>query len=335
MTSATVTVLDVGHGSCVLLWSETEITLVDTGAGATVLDHLRSLSSTTVRRVLVSHADQDHVGALTTLLTDDTFTVNEVWLNADGFKGSKQWAALTYELDERARASDIHVNLGVVEGQGFSTGPFDLQILAPRLRLAGLGAGNQDREGRRLETNSLSVVTKVFLRGEPLALLPGDLDEVGLAHLLDQTPPPDLHAPILLFPHHGGHVRRASNATANAEFATQFISLVMPNIVIFSIGRGQHGTPREEIINAIRAVVPDVNVLCTELSTLCSAASLTPGSAEHLLNITARGRYKQACCAGSIVIDHDGASLRVQPLRVPHQAFITTNAPTALCRIPL
>jgi beta-lactamase superfamily II metal-dependent hydrolase len=332
VSDSTLTILDVGHGSCVVLSSENELSLIDTGAGATLLEHLRSLSRTTVRRVLVSHADRDHVGSLLNLLSDDLFTVDEVWLNSDAFKGSTLWTSLTYELDEQDRAAKTSVELGIREGRSFTTGPFQVDVLAPRVRLAGLGAGSHDLEGRRLESNSLSIVCRVSVDGQPLALLPGDLDETGLAHLLDQTPTPDLRAPFVIFPHHGGHVARASNSDSNALFAERFTKLVSPDTVIFSIGRGQHGTPRLEIVNAVKSVVPGVNILCTELSRLCSAESVTSGRATHLISTTARGRNDGACCAGSIVIDRDTGVWRVRPTRAAHQAFISANALTALCR---
>jgi beta-lactamase superfamily II metal-dependent hydrolase len=330
-----LTILDVGHGSCVLLSSKTELSLIDTGAGASLLEHLRSLGRTTVNRVLISHADRDHVGALHTLLSDDRFRVDEVWLNSDAFKGSALWTSLTYELDEQVRRAETSVELGITEGQSFTTGPFKVEVLGPRMRLAGQGAGGRDREGRRLESNSLSIVCRVSFNEEPLALLPGDLDETGLAHLLDQNPVPDLKAPIVLFPHHGGNVSRASNSEANARFAEQFTRLVSPNVVVFSIGRGQHGTPRPEIVNAIRFVVPSANILCTQLSSLCSAKIVTPGNDGHLLPVTARGRDARSFCAGSIVIDREIDTWRVRPTREAHQAFISANAPLAVCRLPI
>jgi beta-lactamase superfamily II metal-dependent hydrolase len=325
-------VLDVGHGSCVLLASESELTLIDTGAGSTLLEHLRSMGHTSLNRVLISHADRDHVGALVGLLADDLFTVHEIWLNSDAFKGTELWAGLNYELDAQDRAAKTKVEMGVREGQGFTTGPFSIEILAPRLRLVGLGAGSHDREGRRLESNSLSVVCRISACGHPVALIPGDLDETGLAHLLDQVPEPNLRAPILVFPHHGGHVSRASDAVSNARFAAQFTELVKPTTIVFSIGRGQHGTPRPEIIDGIKSVAPDVNILCTQLSRLCSAHAVGPGSDVHMLSTVARGRNTGASCAGTIVVDLNEGAWRVRPGREAHQAFISANALTALCR---
>jgi beta-lactamase superfamily II metal-dependent hydrolase len=327
-------VLDVGHGSCVLLVSESELTVIDTGAGTTLLEHLRSIERTALSRVLISHADRDHVAALVGLLSDDLFTVDQISLNGDAFKGSALWTGINYELDKQERAAKTSVEMGVREGQSFTSGPFSVEILAPRLRLVGLGAGSQDREGRRLESNSLSVVCRVSLDGQPLALIPGDLDETGLEHLLDQVPEPDLTAPILVFPHHGGHVSRASNVDSNTRFATAFTRRVKPSTVVFSIGRGQHGTPRSEIINGIRSAAPDVNILCTQLSRLCAAEPPAPGSDVHMLTAVARGRNEGASCAGTIVVGRDGEEWRVRPAKEAHQAFISANALTALCRPP-
>lgn len=332
VTSPSLLVLDVGHGSCVVLESDEELTLIDTGAGATVLEHLRAIDRTTIDLVLLSHADQDHVGALVNLLADELFSVHKVWLNSDAFKGSALWESLAYELDAQDRTAKTRVELGIREGQSFESGPFRVEIMAPRLRLVELGAGNSDREGRRLESNSLSIVCRISVGQQPLALVPGDLDETGLSHLLDKSPPPDLTAPILVFPHHGGHVSRASNASRNAEFAAQFVELVKPSTIVFSIGRGQHGTPRAEIVSAIRSVAPDVNILCTELSRLCAADLLGAKDSVHLLKAVARGRNLGACCAGTIIIDQGQDGWRVRPDRQMHQAFISTNALTSLCR---
>lgn len=327
-----VTILDVGHGSCVLLSSQSELVMVDTGAGTTVLEHLRAIGRSTVDRVVISHADSDHVGALHNLLANAAFTVREIWLNGDAFKGSQLWTSLNYELDEHVRAGATTVDLGVVQGRTFATGPFEVDILAPRIRLAGLGAGGRDRDGRRLESNSLSIVCRISVGSDPVVLLPGDLDETGLSHLLDQSPVPDMNAAVLIFPHHGGNVSRAASPTANVDFATTLTQLVMPRTVVFSVGRGVHGTPRPEIVSAIRSVVPDVNILCTELSQRCSAANVRVGNDSHLIDTVARGRSGGACCAGSIVLEHDGSSWDVRPAKSAHQAFISVNTATPLCR---
>jgi competence protein ComEC len=66
-----------------------------------------------------------------------------------------------------------------------------------------------------------------------------------------------LTADILVFPHHGGHVSAAGNPGArqveNAAFTGDLLNRAGPKMVVFSIGRGVHATPRPEIIQQIRA----------------------------------------------------------------------------------
>jgi beta-lactamase superfamily II metal-dependent hydrolase len=336
MTTPMITVLDVGHGSCVVLSCDSEITLVDTGAGATILEHLKSMNRSSIRRVVISHADRDHVGALHTLLSDAFFNVEEIWLNSDAFKGSRLWADLNYELDALSGSGKPTVKLDTRQGNTFSTGPFKVDIVAPRLRLVGLGAGNRDLEGRRIESNTLSVVARISMGDRSVVVLPGDLDEVALDHFLDQSPVPDLTASILIFPHHGGHVGRGSDVDRNAEFAKRFTKLVMPQTIVFSIGRGQHGTPRKEVVEAVRSAAPGVRILCTQLSMLCSA-QLPPGgeAPQHLIKATARGKRGKKCCAGTVAISFYNDDWHIHPSKKSHERFISVNAVSALCKRPL
>jgi beta-lactamase superfamily II metal-dependent hydrolase len=326
----TVTVLDVGHGSCVVISTPGELALIDTGAGTTILEHIRALEFQSIQKVLISHSDRDHVGGLVGLLADPRFTIEEIWLNSDAFKGSSLWTALNYELDAQDRAGLVTVQSAVREGQSFTLGKFSVDVLAPRLRVVGLGAGSRDRDNRRLESNSLSVVARVSFCGAPLVVVPGDIDEVGLDHLMDQEPAPDLRAPFLVFPHHGGNVSRAGNRDANAKFANRIVDLVQPNTVVFSIGRGEHGTPRREILGAVRSAIPSANVLCTQLSKNC-AATLLDVAAPITSSITARGSASGTRCAGSIQIYRDVESWQVDPTFRQHLDFIRVHASSPLC----
>jgi beta-lactamase superfamily II metal-dependent hydrolase len=316
-----------------LLASDGEIMVIDTGAGATLLEYLLSSGYRTIGRVLVSHADRDHVGGLIGLLGSKAFGVNEVCLNSDAFKGSRSWRDLIYELDALDQSSHIQVQLGVRQGNRYSAGRLNIDILAPRARLVGLGAGGRDSAGRRIESNSLSLVAKVLFEGAPVALVPGDLDELGLDHLLDQDPGPDLAAPVLVFPHHGGHVARSADNQANRDFAVRLTDLVKPTTVVFSVGRGHHDNPRPEIISAIRGVIPNIRIICTQLSRRCAAeAPAGAYTGTHLTPIVARGRETRACCGGSVVINLGDGGSGIHPTLQLHREFIENWAPTALCR---
>ncbi|MDQ1292576.1 MAG: hypothetical protein QG608_456 [Actinomycetota bacterium] len=306
--------------------------LLDTGNGVSILEYLAEQGATRLERILISHADSDHAGGLITLLADPTFEINSVRLNADAFKDSELWRALAYELDDWGRQPGHDYQIGMKEGDSFVLGSFALEILAPRARLTSLGPGAKDREGRRLEANTLSVVVRVLSGDDAVALVPGDLDSLGLEHLMDRVPAPDLTAPVLVFPHHGGHVGRGCGESANIQFTERLIGLVQPDLVVFSLGRGHHETPRPEIVDAVRRTKPGVRIQCTQLSTHCAPSLPEDGAPQdHVVFNTARGLRKGWCCAGSVVLKSNNGRWEVIPAEETHGAFVVTNAPTALC----
>ena len=133
-----------------------------------------------------------------------------------------------------------------------------------------------------------------------------------------------MQAVSLIFPHHGGRagadIRPLPNSSSN---------LVAPSQVIFSIGRGLHGTPLPEVIAVARAR-QGLYVACTQLSERCAAVR-PAGTAQHIGAAFASGRNNNSCCAGSVVILL-ATGVIDQPTQQAHQGFITLNALTALCR---
>jgi competence protein ComEC len=105
---------------------------------------------------------------------------------------------------------------------------------------------------------------------------------------------------------------------------------VHPEVVIFSIGRGQHNTPQPEVISGVRDAAPMAHIACTELSARCAAA--TGSITEHLMALPARGRARNFCCAGTIQFQLDMTPMLSAAWIAGHGAFIDGAAPTALCR---
>jgi hypothetical protein len=178
----------------------------------------------------------------------------------------------------------------------------------------------------------MSAVIRVDFGTEPRVLLTGDLDLVGLDHLLDAGV--EVSAPILVFPHHGGRTRRGAKADENATFTERLMHAVQPRVVIFSIGRGMNATPRPEIVEAVRTYGGEARVVCTQLSEHC-ASELPSQEPSHLEARFARGRTRRSCCAGSIVIPLDptaGGPDACMPTAAEHALFISEWAPVALCR---
>lgn len=325
MTEPTVSILDVGHGNCAVL-IDNKVVVVDAGPGVTLLDFLEKEGIKEVGVVLISHADEDHIKGLISLLESKTVAVQIIRINSDALKASPTWNDLTYLLDEANKAGTIHFDVGLTTNQ---TGQFDttaikIEILAPSPGLAIKGPGSHDHKGRKLTSNSSSAVVRLLRDGRPLLLLPGDIDEIGLANLLESNS--DISAEIAVFPHHGG----GPATTDLSAFATAFCTASKAKKMIFSIGRGRYDTPRPEIIAAVRRMVPKVRILCTQLSEHC-AIQLPDTDPVHLLDKVSKGKEFRKCCAGTISVTLAGQKPSVFPVLESHVDFIASSAPTALC----
>jgi competence protein ComEC len=147
---------------------------------------------------------------------------------------------------------------------------------------------------------------------------------VGLECLLVECPEP--RARVLVFPHHGGRPARADPE----HFAARLCTIVRPDVVIFSIGRGKHATPQPDVIRGVLRATPSAHIACTQLSERC-AASLPSSTPTHLNDRPARGRAGNTCCAGTIELTLRGDASTYTTLRAGHRAFVEREAPTALC----
>lgn len=320
-------ILDVGHGSSAVLADVNGVVVIDTGPGTALLEYLRKVEIDRLDVVLLSHADNDHIGGMTQLLAAKTVTVGRVRVNTDSVKHSDIWDDLLYELDQADAdgSIDFGISLAKNTGEDFSQGDVDVEVIAPSKYLAGRGPGNTDRQGRKLTTNSISAVVRILVNEEPVALLLGDIDEIALDDLLSSEP--DLSVPVLVFPHHGG---RMGGGDLRAV-ATKLCKAVSPQTVIFSIGRGQHRTPQPEIIEAVLAEVPEIWIACTQLSQRC-ASDLPAEEPVHLAPVFSRGHANRQCCCGTILIALDALPVRTLPEKLTHHEFLRRCVPSALCR---
>lgn len=319
-------VLDVGHGNCTVVHTADGIVIVDAPLGRTLIDFLLSRAITEIDTIIVSHADSDHVQGVTPLLLDDHFMVRRVAVNPDATKDTKAWedfrTAVTV-AEERYTVQvsrDLGSNYPVI-----ALGPTRIEVLGPAsgLALGGVG-GNELSEfgGRRLSSNSLSAVVRVLHDGAQRALLTSDIDDIGLADLERRSV--SLTAELLLFPHHGGHVANVDNE----EFATRLCKAVGAKTIVFSIGRGKHGTPRPEIIKAVEEALPSGHVACTQLSKRCAA--INPDVVrDYQSTAPAHGAEMNVTCIGTMI--QDLATGKIWPSRGDHIAFVQAHARTHLC----
>lgn len=322
----TLAILDVGHGNSAVLIDTAGVAVIDSGPGTALLEFLEQQRITCVDLVLISHADEDHIGALAQLLGCGRFRVGWVALNSDATKGSAAWDDLLYELDKAHSAGGTRFDVSLVQTAGhvFDQGRVHIEVLGPSRYLAGKGPGATDREGRRIATNSISAAIRLSLDSEPLALFLGDMDQVGLDDLLARCP--NTRSRLLLFPHHGGRPGTAGTQ----DFVGRLLNAVRPSTIVFSIGRGMHATPNPDVMAAIRQVLPDAAILCTQLSEHCAEA-LPPEEGRHLADAFARGREKRICCAGTVLLRLTSPP-QLLPTCEAHVAFLDSAAPSALCR---
>lgn len=318
-------ILDVGHGNAALIRGE-RVAVVDCPRATTLQDTLRNLNLTVVHEVLVSHADADHIMGLTGLLQDPAFRVEQVYVNPDALKETLAWKEFRLALqDSRTRNEGLPkvTSLTTDHPGSIQLGQnVQLTVLTPSGVDALAPAGTKDLKGRSVDSNGASVVVRLLYDSKPIALLAGDMNRLTLDRL--NSGGADATAPILIFPHHGG---TPGTGDVN-DFTKRVLEKVCPDIVVFSIGRGKHRTPRPDIVETLRATRPMCVVACTQLSEHCADSNIEL-KFDHIKEISA-GLEAKHSCAGTLVFRLD------QPLEghlglLEHRSFVEGSLPKALC----
>jgi hypothetical protein len=318
-----VIILDVGHGNSAIVRDGTKCAVVDTGTArqTTTVRELDRIGCTRIEHLIISHSDEDHVGGAPRLLLDESREIGILWFNSDGQKNTKAWEHFLRSAHMRRRRGGLGAvrDLHTAIDQHPSFGRVSLEIAHPSILFAGRGPtppGKHIPGFGRLETNSLSVVLRVLLDGEPAALLAADMDAVALAHIKDEGS--IVTAPILVFPHHGGLPGKCDPQ----DFARQLAELVEPELVIFSIKSGINpSNPHPDILSGVRQGAPRAHIACTQLSVHCHAAHTT-ATDWHLAEGHASGRDDGRCCAGSVTISSVDGGLLFDPPLDRHRVFI-------------
>ncbi|MFJ8537366.1 ComEC/Rec2 family competence protein [Streptomyces sp. NPDC093591] len=312
-SSLEAVILDVGHGNCALIRDGHRCLVVDVAKESELLAEIERSGVTRIEHLVVSHADDDHVRGALKLLPRDEISIGTVWFNPDSSKNTRTWrafVALAHDLYEAGRVN-VSTSINVAARELLSFGRVDVEVLHPDILFSGLGTRGARHGGRtsnrasdyavpKITSNGMSVVLRIRLGGQPALLLPGDLDSEALDRVLLRQQ--EISAPVLVFPHHGGHCGGASTA----EFARSLCGAVKPEMVAISLGRGRYGNPLPEVIEAIRDTLPQARIACTQVSTHCQAADLPTSS-----------------CAGSVFISmSEGGDLGILPASFTHSEFV-------------
>lgn len=330
-----VLVFDVGHGSCVFIEDGAITTVIDCKESTILIEFLLSRKIESINQVIISHADADHIDGILALIQTDYIKLGTVFVNPDASKDTETWMDLRVALQDAQQRGKLKVRTEIGAGMTDQLRHIDvlIEVVAPGIASRLSGPGGRTGQGIRATSNTMSVVLRLHHRSYPVMLIPGDLDNTGLGELIAQGK--QLQADILLFPHHGGHIGHGSTPAAktqeNAEFAKSVFKEVKPKLLLFSIGRGLHSTPRPEIIKQLQAQDGTCQIHCTQLSEHCHANNPTL-PASHLGDLPAFGRYDNKCCGGSIEIVLAGQNTVATLNRKRHINFVKTVVSTPLCK---
>lgn len=238
--------------------------MVDTGGervGTRLLDYLKSEGITVVDALLLSHADEDHIGSAPTLLLCNEINVRKVFLNSDSTKRTVAVKNLQLALGKarREKGTQIENSLTTEQTRSMPEMTVRCEVLYPPPESVVTGPGGSGILGGAQSTNSLSAVVMISNESTMRVLLPGDSSADTITFWKDEAIDPS--ADVIVFPHHGGR----PGALDPATFANDFTSITRPSIVVFSLSMTKHDLPREDFIVAIQAARPEAQLICTQL----------------------------------------------------------------------
>ncbi len=223
--------LDVGQADAALVIQNGYTMLIDGGNahdGPDIIKFLKGKNITKLDVVVATHAHEDHVGSLSTII--DEFTVNKIYCPVNTYNS----VCFNEFVDAAERQCGITL---CKKGMNWNIGDARVNVFWPE------NAVNQT-------TNNTSIVLKLVF-GEISFLFTGDAEHDAETAMVEAGC--DLKADILKVGHHG--------STTSSSYL--FLRTVLPQIAIISVGEGNsYGHPEQEILD--RYTQADVKVYRTD-----------------------------------------------------------------------
>ncbi|MGY2223926.1 ComEC/Rec2 family competence protein [Pseudomonas gingeri] len=323
-------ILDVGHGNCAIIKHGDEAIIIDAPGRPVVTKMLDDLNIKSIHALLISHADSDHLSGAIPILMNPDRPVRQVFVNPD-LRKTNSWLQFRIAAGDARKnlGTAVHPSLNIDIPKSLTLSKTTLRILHPTPEMCLATNGGEHIDGIKLDANSMSAVVMIEHNGESICLLAADSGRHSLNIMIDEDK--DLSAQVLVFPHHGGNTGGAAD---NKAFAKDLVSAVKPKLVLFSLGRGSHGTPRPEIVAGTREAIAEQMpyIACTQLSKNC--ADSLPSQSDRPLIKSSEGYAKNHCCAGTIVLPlaEGGLESILGDLNEHHGNFVKSELPKALCR---
>lgn len=216
----TVWYVDVGQADCALLCSQGEYMLIDGGNvadGSLVVSFLDSLGVEELKAVVCSHAHEDHVGGLASVLA--VFPVEAVYAPTRTY-ASRCFDDFMYYVNQQ----DLTVQIPA-PGDSFPLGSAEVTVLGPVKSYP--------------DTNNTSIVLRVDC-GKVGFLFTGDMEREAETDLLENGS--QLSAQVLKVGHHG----------SSTSTGYRFLYEVDPTYAVISVGKGNsYGHPHEEVVSRL------------------------------------------------------------------------------------
>ena len=242
--SLRVTFFDVGHGDAALVeLPKGETLLVDTGMGNLggltprfhpVVTYLRSRGIRFLDGVILSHADQDHIGALE--MIHQQVRVAQLWDNGFPDPSAERYRRL-FQKEKRYQTLN--------QGEQLANSSF--------VKLICLHPAKEELQ-EFYHRNDASLVMRLSY-GESRVLLTGDLEGRGVVRLL-RFPPEELRCTLLKVPHHGSLLE---------PFGEKFFLTIHPKVAIVSISaRNQWGLPNPLVLKQLEGCGSQVLITAKE-----------------------------------------------------------------------
>ena len=210
-----MSVLDVGQGLSVALYSNGQTALIDCGgydAGNVAADHFQSLGLSYIDLVILTHYHDDHAAGIPQLL--ERMDVGLLIL-----PDVEPDSALRAEVEAAARKRGVET-LFITDGATAELGETSLNIYPP------LGSGDSNEEG-------LSVLGSA---GDFDFLVTGDMDTTVEGRLVKYGNLPDTE--LLVVGHHG-----SKDASSD-----QLLQAIQPEWAVISVGYNTYGHPAGETL---------------------------------------------------------------------------------------
>jgi competence protein ComEC len=227
-----VTAIDVGQGDSILVISPQGRTMLIDGGGSTsqvpsefdfgedvVAPYLWARGLEKLDVVVLTHAHEDHLGGLPSILVD--FHPSELWV------GINSPTPELLNLFDIAAAEQIPVRKHTA-GEEFAWGGTRIRVLSP--------PGDWQPKPKRANDDSLAFLIRY---GDTKALLAGDLERKMEDFVATESPQAD----VLKVPHHG-----SATSTSSALLAA-----VRPRFAVISAGfQNPFGHPRQVVLNRLQ-----------------------------------------------------------------------------------